>query len=296
MAHPSQIANSMKANKQAFDLEVEQVKRLKEIAKELRIWIIRMLTEAGSGHPGGSLSAIDILTVLYFHTMRHRAQEPDWPLRDRFILSKGHGVPALYAVLAKSGYFPMEELLTLRKTGARLQGHPVAGSVPGVEASTGSLGQGLSIAQGLALASKIDSAGWRVFCMIGDGESQEGQIWETAMSAPKFGLDNLIVFLDYNKSQIDGMTRDVMDLEPVVEKWTAFNWDVQEIDGNDIPQILKAMDKTRSILGKPHMIIAHTVKGKGVSFMENNIEWHGKAPTCQEAEKAIRELEQIAID
>lgn len=292
----TQIANSMKANKQAFHLEVEVVKRLKEIVKELRIWIIRMLAEAGSGHPGGSLSAIDILTVLYFHTMRHRSQEPDWPLRDRFILSKGHCVPALYAVLAKSGYFSMEELLTLRKTGARLQGHPVAGSVPGVEASTGSLGQGLSIAQGLALAGKMDSAGYRVFCMIGDGESQEGQIWETAMSAPKFGLDNLTVFLDYNKSQIDGFTKDVMDLEPLVEKWTAFNWDVQEIDGNDIPQILTAIDKTRSILGKPHMIIAHTIKGKGVSFMENNIEWHGKAPTKDEAEKALRELEQIPIE
>ena len=171
-----QIAKVLKATLSAFDMKTEEIKRLKEIAKELRIWIIRMLAEAGSGHPGGSLSAIDILTVLYFNTLRHRPQEPDWSLRDRFILSKGHGVPALYAVLAKAGYFPMDELLTLRKNNSRLQGHPVAGSVPGIEASTGSLGQGLSIAQGLALASKMDGSLYRVFCMIGDGETQEGQI------------------------------------------------------------------------------------------------------------------------
>lgn len=281
--------------KSALDLHIEETKRLKEVAKELRIWIIRMLAEAGSGHPGGSLSAIDILTVLYFHTLRHRPQDPQWPLRDRFILSKGHGVPALYAVLAKAGYFPADELLTLRKTNSRLQGHPVVGTVPGIEACTGSLGQGLSIAQGLALASKMDGNLYRVFCMIGDGETQEGQIWETAMSAPKFNLDNLIVFLDYNKGQIDGHTRDVMDLEPLAEKWNAFNWHVQEIDGHDISQILSAIDKTRSIAGKPHMVIAHTVKGKGVSFMENNIDWHGKAPTKAEAEQAIKELERTEI-
>lgn len=291
-----QTAKGKMAQPAAIDLRTEEIKRLKEIARELRVWIIRMLTEAGSGHPGGSLSAIDILTTLYFHTMRHRPQEPEWPLRDRFVLSKGHGVPALYAVLAKSGYFPMEELLTLRKTGSRLQGHPVAGAVPGIEASTGSLGQGLSIAQGLALASKMDGNIFRVFCMIGDGESQEGQIWETAMSAPKFALNNLIVFLDYNKGQIDGHVKEVMDLEPVAEKWTAFNWHVQEIDGHDITQILRAIDKTSSILGKPHLIISHTVKGKGVSFMENKIDWHGKAPTREEAEKAILEIKSQPID
>lgn len=290
------MVNSLKAAVPSFQLELEQVKYLKEIARELRVWIIRMLAEAGSGHPGGSLSAIDILTVLYFHTMRHRSQEPEWSLRDRFILSKGHAVPALYAVLAKSGYFPMDQLLTLRKTGSQLQGHPVFGTVPGIETSTGSLGQGFSIAQGLALASKMDGNLYRVFCMIGDGESQEGQIWEAAMSAPKFGLDNLTVFLDYNKSQIDGATKDVMDLEPLAEKWIAFNWHVQEIDGNDISQILTALDKTRSIMGKPHLIIAHTIKGKGVSFMENKIEWHGKAPTKEEAGWAIREIESMVID
>ncbi|MBI4218125.1 MAG: transketolase [Elusimicrobia bacterium] len=277
-------------------MEVEEAKRLKEIAKELRVWIVRMLAEAGSGHPGGSLSAIDILTVLYFHTMRHRPQEPQWPLRDRFILSKGHGVPALYSVLAKSGYFPMDDLLTLRKTASALQGHPSLGTVPGIEASTGSLGQGLSIAQGLALASKMDGTPYRVFCLIGDGESQEGQIWETAMSAPKFSLDNLIVFLDYNKGQIDGHTKDIMDLEPVVDKWNAFNWHVQEIDGHDIYKIIDALEKTKSILHKPHLIVAHTVKGKGVSFMENNIDWHGKAPTQEEARRAIEEIQRIGIE
>ncbi len=279
----------------AFKLEDEEVKRLKEIAKELRVWIIRMLTEAGSGHPGGSLSAIDILTVLYFHTLRHHPNDPNWPVRDRFILSKGHGVPALYACLAKSGYFPMEDLLTLRKATSILQGHPVAQTVPGVEASTGSLGQGLSIAQGLALASKMDGTHYRVFSMIGDGETQEGQIWEAAMSAAKWQLENLIVFLDYNKGQIDGPVKEIMDLEPLASKWAAFNWDVQEIDGHDIKKILDAIERTRAIPGKPHMIIAHTIKGKGVSFMEGKIEWHGKTPTKEEAEIAIREIEGSAI-
>ena len=291
-----QTAKGMKAAQSALDMEAEEVRKLKTIARELRGWIIRMLAEAGSGHPGGSLSAADILTVLYFHTLKHRPQEPGWPLRDRFILSKGHAAPALYAALARSGYFPMDELLTLRKTGSRLQGHPVAGSVPGIEASTGSLGQGLSIAQGLAIASKMEGGPFRVFCMIGDGESQEGQIWETAMSAPKFGLDNLTVFLDYNQGQIDGPTRDIMNLDPLADKWTAFNWDVQEIDGHDISKILSALDKTRSVLGKPHLILAHTVKGKGVSFMEGNIDWHGKAPTRAEAEQALREIESAGID
>ncbi len=286
------MTKSLKAAQPALDLKSEQLKRLKTLAKELRVWIIRMLAEAGSGHPGGSLSAIDILTVLYFQVMKHRPQEPEWPLRDRFILSKGHAVPALYAVLGRSGYFPIEETLTLRKNNSRFQGHPVRGTVPGVESSTGSLGQGLSIAQGLALASKMDGNLFRVFCMLGDGETQEGQIWETAMSAPKFGLDNLIVFLDYNKSQIDGTTKEVMDLEPIADKWNAFNWHVQEIDGHNFEQILGALDKTRAMAGKPHLIIAHTVKGKGVSFMENKIEWHGKAPTAAEAEQAILEIER----
>ncbi len=291
-----QLAKGNKSAQSAMDLQTEEVKRLKMIAKELRIWIIKMLTEAGSGHPGGSLSAIDIITVLYFHSLRHRPLEPEWAVRDRFVLSKGHGVPALYAALAKSGYFPMEELMTLRKLGSRLQGHPVVGTLPGIEASTGSLGQGLSIAQGLAMASKMDGDTFRVFCMLGDGETQEGQIWETAMSAPKFGLDNLIVFLDYNKGQIDGPTREIMSIDPIADKWEAFNWHVQEIDGHDIPKILSAIERTRNIKGKPHMIIAHTVKGKGVSFMEDNIGWHGVTPTKEECARAIEELERIPID
>ncbi len=291
-----QLAKSNKGSQPAIDMQAEEVKRLKAIAKELRIWIIRMLTEAGSGHPGGSLSAIDILTVLYFHSLRHRPLEPEWAVRDRFILSKGHGVPALYAAMAKSGYFPMEDLMGLRKLGSRLQGHPVVGTLPGIEASTGSLGQGLSIAQGLAMASKMDGDTFRVFCMLGDGETQEGQIWETAMSAPKFGLDNLIVFLDYNKGQIDGPTRDIMNIDPLADKWEAFNWDVQEIDGHDIPKILSAIERTRNIKGKPHMIICHTVKGKGVSFMENNIGWHGVTPTKEECARAIEELERISVE
>lgn len=286
------MSKPMKAQQPAaLDMQAEEIKNLKQIAKELRGWIIRMLEAAGNGHPGGSLSAIDILTVLFFHTLRHRPKEPEWSLRDRFVLSKGHGVPALYAVLAKSGYFPMEELLTLRKLGSRLQGHPVAGTVPGIEASTGSLGQGISVAQGLAMASKMDGNLYRVFCMIGDGEIQEGQVWETLMSAPKFGLDNLIVFLDYNKGQIDGPTKDIMNIEPIGDKLRAFNWDVQEIDGHDIAKILSAIDRTRSNMGKPHFIIANTIKGKGVSFMEGKIEWHGVAPTKEQADKALAEID-----
>ncbi len=291
-----QIGKPLKVQQPAaLDMRDEEIKRLKEIAKELRVWIIKTISEAGSGHPGGSLSAIDILTVLYFHTMRHRPQEPEWPLRDHFILSKGHGVPALYAVLAKSGYFPMQELMTLRKVNSRLHGHPVAGALPGIEASTGSLGQGLSVAQGIAMASKMDGNLFRVFCMVGDGEMQEGQIWETLMSAPKFALDNLVVFLDYNKGQIDGHTKDIMNLEPIGDKVRAFNWDVQEIDGHDVSKILSAIDRTRSAMGKPHFIIANTVKGKGVSFMENNIGWHGVAPTKEEAARAIAEIESHLI-
>ncbi len=291
-----QIGNPQKAQQPAaLNMHDEEIKNLKSIARELRIWIIKMLAEAGNGHPGGSLSAIDIITALYFNTMRHRAQEPEWPLRDRFILSKGHGVPALYAALAKAGYFPMQELMTLRKTGSRLHGHPVLGSLPGIEASTGSLGQGLSVAQGLAMASKMDGNLYRVFCMLGDGELQEGQVWETLMSAPKFALDNLVVFLDYNKGQIDGPTKDIMSLDPVGDKIRAFNWDVQEIDGHDMGKILSAIDRTRSTMGKPHFIIANTVKGKGVSFMEGKIEWHGVAPNKEEAAAAIQELERMSI-
>lgn len=264
--------------------------RLREIAARMRVSIVEMLHRAGSGHPGGSLSAIDLIVCLYCSRMRHDPKNPQWPLRDRFVLSKGHAVPALYAVLAETGYFPVSELGTLRKLGSRLQGHPVTSALPGIEACTGSLGQGLAVAQGMALASKLDGRAYHVYCLIGDGESQEGQIWETAMSAPKYRLDTLTAILDYNGGQIDGPVREVMDLEPIVDKWRAFNWNVREIDGHDPVAILDALDWARAQHGRPSLIVAHTIKGKGVSFMENQISWHGVAPNREETDRALVEL------
>jgi len=270
---------------------ITDISALQEIARELRGDIIRMLTVAGSGHPGGSLSAIDIVTCLYFTQMRHRPEEPHWPDRDRFILSKGHGVPAVYAVLAKCGYFPKEKLMTLRQLESPLQGHPDRVRLPGIEASTGSLGQGLSIALGMALASKIDHNRFHVYCMIGDGETQAGQIWEALMAAPHLKADTLTVILDYNKAQIDGLTNEIMNLEPVVDKLRAFNWNVEEIDGHNYSQILGALARSRGARGKPTFIVAHTIKGRGVSFMESNlVDWHGKAPTPAECEKALADI------
>src|SRR5919197_1314612 len=239
-----------------------EIGHLQEISGRMRVAIIEMLTKAGSGHPGGSLSAIDILVALFFARMRHDPKRPAWPDRDRLVLSKGHGVPALYAVMAEAGYLPRAELATLRELGSRLQGHPVNSALPGIEACTGSLGQGLSVAQGMALASKIDGNRFHVYCVIGDGESQEGQIWEAAMSAPKFKLDTLTVFLDHNRGQIDGPVDQVMDIEPIEDKWRAFNWNVLRIDGHDFRQILSAIDEARSTRGRPTIPIADTVKGK----------------------------------
>ncbi|MBI3018907.1 MAG: transketolase [Deltaproteobacteria bacterium] len=213
-----------------------------------------------------------------------------WEDRDRFVLSKGHGCPILYAAMAKSGYFPEEEIYTLRKINSRLQGHPDHVRFPFIETSSGSLGQGLSVAQGMAIAAKLNHKKYKIYCLLGDGEIQEGQIWETAMSAPKFQLDNLVAIIDANQGQIDGHTRDVMDLAPLKKKWEAFNWDVQEINGHEFHEILTALDKAQLERKKPHMIIANTVKGKGVSFMEDNIEWHGVAPTPEQRDKAIKEL------
>lgn len=268
------------------------VRRLEQTARRLRVDIVDMLQKAGSGHPGGSLSAIDMVTALYFQVLRHDPENPGRPDRDRFVLSKGHGVPAVYACMAEAGYLKREELQTLRRLGSRLQGHPVTSFVlaPGVEACTGSLGQGLSVAQGMALASKLDGDTFRVYCMLGDGEMQEGQVWEALMSAPKFGLDNLVAILDYNKAQIDGYTKDVMDLEPLAEKIAAFNWHVITIDGHDIAAFLRAMEEAQATKGKPTFVIAHTVKGKGVSFMEGEVDWHGVAPNKEQAERAIEEL------
>jgi transketolase len=269
--------------------------RLESIARECRVQILRMLAHAGSGHPGGSLSVIDILVTLFFGRLRHDPRRPDWADRDRVVLSKGHAVPALYTVLAKSGYFPEKQLITLRKLGSPLQGHPDRTALPGIEAATGSLGQGLSISLGLALGLKLAGSAARVYCILGDGEIQEGQVWEAAMSAPKLGqfdhaLDNLVVVLDYNQIQLDNFVKKVLDIEPVVTKWQAFGWPVVEIDGHDVRQIAKALDQAEDTKGKPTFVVAHTVKGKGVSFMENDPEWHGKAPKPAEAITAIREV------
>jgi len=266
------------------------ITNLKEKAKTIRRLIIEMLTEAGSGHPGGSLSCVEIVTSLYFHIMRHRPEEPAWTGRDRFILSKGHCCPTLYSALALSGYFEMANLKTLRKLGSILQGHPDMLTTPGIEVSTGSLGQGFSVAAGMALAAKIDKSDSRVYVLLGDGETQEGQVWEAAMSAAHYKLGNLTAFLDYNKLQIDGKVADIMGIEPVRLKWESFGWDAKEIDGHNIEEIIKACDEAKSS-HKPSMIIAHTIKGKGVSFMEGKAEWHGVAPTKEEAERALLEID-----
>ena len=268
--------------------------QLQTLAAELRIDIVEMLCEARSGHPGGSLSAIDLVTALWFSEMQGVESPAKMTQnRDRFVLSKGHAVPALYAVLAKKGWIEHSELSTLRKTGSRLQGHPDRVRLPIVEASTGSLGQGLSVAQGIAMGLRMDSAATqkpaRVFCLMGDGEIQEGQIWESAMSASKYKLSNLVAILDSNGGQIDGRVSDVMPIEPIMDKWTSFGWNCIEIDGHRFDQILPALEKSRSS-DRPTFILAHTVKGKGVSFMEGKIEWHGVAPKRDEADRAIQEI------
>jgi transketolase len=269
--------------------------RLADIARDCRVQIIRMLTHAGSGHPGGSLSVIDVLVSLVFGRMRYDPKRPDWPDRDRVVLSKGHAVPALYTVMARAGFFPEDRLVTLRKLGSPLQGHPDRVALPGIEAATGSLGQGLSLSLGMALGLKMAGSGARVYCVLGDGEIQEGQVWEAAMSAPHLGgpgrpLDNLAVIVDYNRIQLDDFVAKILDLEPLVAKWQSFGWPVIEIDGHDLDQIAKALDQAEATHTGPTCVIAHTVKGKGVSFMENNPEWHGKSPKPAEAVAAIREI------
>ncbi|HIE35951.1 MAG TPA: transketolase [Candidatus Omnitrophica bacterium] len=270
----------------------EKIKFLKIKANQIRKLIIQMLAKAGSGHPGGSLSSTDIISCLYFEVMHHNPKGPQWPERDRFHLSKGHCCPAVYAALGLSGYFPLEELWRLRCLGSILQGHSDR-RTPGVEVASGSLGQGLSVAVGMALAGKIDKKDYRVYCLMGDGEIQEGNIWEAAMSAAHFKLDNLCGIIDYNRFQIDGKVEDIMNLEPLVKKWESFGWYVIESDGHNIEELLRAFEKAKSVKSKPTVIIAHTTKGKGVSFMENVVDFHGRAPTQQEREKALRELEGI---
>ena len=264
---------------------------LNNVAKELRKHVVEMTCEAGSGHPGGSLSAADIITALYFSVMKINPKNPKWKDRDRFVLSKGHAAPVLYAALAERGYFPVSRLKTLRKLGSTLQGHPDMRVTKGVDASTGSLGQGLSIANGMALAGRLDKKDYYVYVVLGDGESQEGQVWEAAMASAHYELDHIIAFLDYNRLQIDGKVGDIMELEPIVEKWQAFGWEVCEADGHNIDEIIGCVEKMKKVKRKPHMIVCHTTKGKGISFMENKAEWHGQAPTCDQMLNAIKELE-----
>jgi len=277
-------------------MQKQSVAQLKSTSTQLRITILEMLNNAGSGHPGGSLSAIDILTVLYHNILRHDPDYPCWPERDRFILSKGHICPALYAILSECGYFEEKELSGLRKFGCSLQGHPCMEKTPGIEVSAGSLGQGLSIATGIALGMRMDGSQSRVYCMMGDGEQQEGQIWEAAMAVGHYKLDTLCGIVDCNGLQIDGRVEEVLSIEPLADKWTAFGWNVIQIDGHDFVQIETAFQQASAFKGKPSVILARTVKGKGVSFMENKAGWHGVAPNGEQLDVALSELrKELAV-
>ena len=267
------------------------VTEMEVVAKRVRRHIISMTGRAGSGHPGGSLSAVEIVTALYFRVLKHKPQDPCWSDRDRFILSKGHAAPMLYAVLAECGYFPLDELTTLRQLDTRLQGHTDCTVTPGVEMSAGALGQGLSFAIGVALAGRLNSQKYGVYVLLGDGECNEGQVWEAAMAAAHFKLDNLVAIVDNNGQQIDGWNREVMSLDPFNKKWQAFGWRVIEVDGHNFTRLIDAYEQAKLVKGQPVVIIAHTIKGKGVSFMENNPDFHGKAPTAEEVEIALKELE-----
>lgn len=273
-------------------MKVDDVAELKNIAKEIRKGIIESVYSAQSGHPGGSLSCADILTVLYFNQMNIDPEKPQNEARDRFVLSKGHASPALYCTLANRGYFPKEELKTLRHIGGKLQGHPDMNKVPGVDISTGSLGQGLSIANGMAMASKLNSNGIRVYCLVGDGEIEEGQIWEAVMTASHRKLDNLCVIVDNNNLQIDGTIEEVKNSYPIGQKFESFGFNVIEVDGNDIEELINAFQTAKTVKGMPTVIIAKTIKGKGVSFMENQVGWHGKAPNEEQYNQAMNELEK----
>jgi len=271
------------------------IKQLKEKAIELRKNILNMLYNAGSGHTGGSLSLVEILITLYYYNLKHDSKKPFWKKRDKLLLSKGHGCPALYAILADKGYFPKKELQTLRKLGSRLQGHPQLG-LPGLEISSGSLGQGLSIAIGMALANRMDSISSRIYCIMGDGETNEGQVWEAAMSGSHYNLDNLCAVIDFNKLQIDGFCCDIKNMAPYIHKWESFGWKAIGTDGHDFNKLMDAFDQAQQVKGKPQVIIAHTIKGKGVSFMENQIKWHGIAPKKDELEDALKELNKEEKD
>ncbi len=274
--------------------QAADISRIEDMARRLRCDIVEMLAEAGSGHPGGSLSAADIVSALYFGVMKHDPAQPKWPERDRFILSKGHAAPVLYAALAEAGYFPREQLKTLRKLGSMLQGHPDSNKTPGVEVSTGSLGNGLAIANGIALALRMaENLTSRVFCLMGDGELQEGLVWEAAMFAAQQRLESVIAIVDHNGLQIDGPVSEIVEVDPVAEKFRAFGWETINCDGHDVRSLVTALAGASRRDGKPTVIVADTIKGRGVSFMEDRCEWHGVAPTAEQAASAIAELEQI---
>ena len=267
------------------------IKELKKKAIEIRKDILKMLNAAGSGHTGGSLSIVEILVALYYYALKNDPKNPKWKERDRFLLSKGHACPALYACLAEKGYFNKEDLMTLRKMGSQLQGHPQLG-LPGIEISSGSLGQGLSIANGIGLAARLDKSDIRIYCLMGDGETNEGQVWEAAMTASHYKLDNICAIIDFNNLQIDGFCCDVKDMVSYVDKWKDFGWNTIETDGHDVEKLMDAFDKAKTAKEEPTVIIAHTIKGKGVSFIENKVEWHGIAPKKEEYERAIKELDE----
>lgn len=272
--------------------KMEDISRLKETARLMRINILTMIHNASSGHTGGSLSAADIMTALYFHVLNHNPDDPNWPERDRFVLSKGHGAPALYSALAMCGYFNLKELMTLRKLNSSLQGHPDVRKTKGVNATSGSLGQGLSVANGIAMGLRLEGIKSNVYVMLGDGELQEGQIWEAAMTAAHYKLGKVMAIVDNNGLQIDGAVKDVMGIEPLYDKWKAFGWNVQVIDGHNFEEIIPALEsvKSRNVADTPSVVIAKTIKGKGVSFFEGLAKYHGVAPTDEEFKKALKEL------
>ena len=272
-------------------MDNELVRKIKEKALLIRKDLIRITTLASSGHPGGSLSAADIFATLYFHVLKHDPKNPNWEQRDRFILSAGHICPGLYGTMAHAGYFPLKELDTLRKYPSRLQGHPSRVSLPGIETSTGSLGQGISVAVGMALGFKLDKKKNKVFCLMGDGEQNEGEVWEAAQSASHYKLDNIIAIVDWNDVQQDGKNSDTMNIEPLEKKYEAFGWHTIVVDGNNVEELLNAFDEAKKIKGKPSIILAKTIMGKNVSFMEGKYEYHGKTLKAEEAEKAYAELE-----
>lgn len=271
-------------------LDENEIMRLEDIAREVRCSILTMVREAGVGHIGGSLSVTDILVALYFKVLKIDPKDPEWPDRDRLVMSKGHGATALYSVLAKKGFFPKKELKTFGTLNSNFQVHPDKNKVPGIEASTGALGQGLSIGLGMALAARLDWKDYYTFVILGDGEIQEGQIWEAAMFASHYRLDNLTAILDYNNVQLMGNVSEIMEIAPVAEKWSAFGWKVMEAGGHDFNQIVENLGKAKEIKGKPTIIIANTTKGKGVSFMQNTCKWHGNVPTQDQYNEAICEI------